>query len=285
VFAAGSNRFVRPALLFEWLCEWAVYGLKRWAFLELLLLVVQAGTTVAVLGAVLSYRKDREREKEQRHNQAWLLINSAQGRGGDGGRVAALHSLHRDSVLLNGVDVHGADLVELHLPGGNLAYSNLQNTRIYGADFRNASFTAAKLDSAEMYAAQLQAAEFLGSSLNYAVLHGSNLSYAEFVMANMRQAVAKFADLHGASFLGTDLRGADLFEIRNWTQSNMRFANVAEVRNAPDGFIEWALAHGAVNLPDDSAWQQFRRARILELCREDLAVQVATGCTRDTWSK
>jgi hypothetical protein len=63
---------------------------------------------------------------KQKHYQAWQVINSAQGKGGSGGRIDALEELHRDAVPLVGVDVSDAFLQGVDLNGANLLRGNFR---------------------------------------------------------------------------------------------------------------------------------------------------------------
>lgn len=61
------------------------------------------------------------------------------------------------------------------------------------------------------------------------------------------------SDLTGVSFSDTDLGGADLrqADLRNlrWKNiRNMKGANIAGIKNPPEGFVAWALSHGAVQI-------------------------------------
>jgi hypothetical protein len=60
--------------------------------------------------AVVSYFSESKDRIKQKHYQAWQVINSAQGKGGSGGRIDALEELHADGVPLVGIDVNGAFL-------------------------------------------------------------------------------------------------------------------------------------------------------------------------------
>ena len=55
------------------------------------------------------------------------------------------------------------------------------------------------------------------------------------------------ADLSGAILDDADLRDTDLRDA-HWQQiKSVRGANIAGLKNAPEGFVVWALANGAVN--------------------------------------
>ena len=57
------------------------------------------------------------------------------------------------------------------------------------------------------------------------------------------------ANLQGADLSSADLRSASLKNI-NWKQiKSIAKANIAGVRGAPEGFLQWALAHGALDSP------------------------------------
>nr|VFJ95213.1 MAG: Pentapeptide repeat-containing protein [Candidatus Kentron sp. H]VFJ95855.1 MAG: Pentapeptide repeat-containing protein [Candidatus Kentron sp. H]VFK02049.1 MAG: Pentapeptide repeat-containing protein [Candidatus Kentron sp. H] len=67
----------------------------------------------------------------------------------------------------------------------------------------------------------------------------------------------KFANLSGAELTGADLSGARLGEIENWKATvSIRKANILGIKNAPEGFREWALEKGAVEMAP-AAWKAF----------------------------
>jgi len=225
------NAWLVPFIAFEWMWEWVAFALSRWSFLE----VLEYLGTFSVLVAVIFYFSESGDRIKQRHYQAWQVINTAQGKGGSGGRIEALEELNADKVPLVGVDVSSAFLQGLNLSGANLVRSDFSS-----ADLRKSSFNAANLNF---------------SNFNFANLRGAMLE-----RANLSQADLRNADLNGASLAGTDLAGAilddadlrhaNLADVR-WRQiQSIRQANIADVVNAPAGFMEWALKNGAVDRPD-----------------------------------
>jgi len=75
------------------------------------------------------------------------------------------------------------------------------------------------------------------------------------------------ADLTGARLSAVNLAGADLFDVRGWREiATVAHANVAELRTAPRGFVEWALLNGAAGGASDGSVdnpEQSREFRIL----------------------
>ena len=65
--------------------------------------------------------------------QAWQVINSAQGKGGSGGRADALHDLAKNGVSLAGVNVDGAWLEHVDLREASLQMASLMNANLHGA--------------------------------------------------------------------------------------------------------------------------------------------------------
>jgi uncharacterized protein YjbI with pentapeptide repeats len=53
-----------------------------------------------------------------------------------------------------------------------------------------------------------------------------------------------------ADLAGADLRPADLRNIQWQNLRDLRMANISDAKNAPAGFVEWALKNGAVQLRD-----------------------------------
>jgi len=65
--------------------------------------------------AVIFYFADSGNRKKQKHYQAWQAINTAQGKGGSGGRIEALQELNADHVSLIGIEASGAFLQGLSI--------------------------------------------------------------------------------------------------------------------------------------------------------------------------
>lgn len=150
--------------------------------------------------------------------QAWQVINSAQGKGGSGGRIEALQSLRRNGVSLagitldgawvEGVDLSGATLVRASLRGCNLERANLAGANLEGADLRDANLVA----------------------------------------ANLTGAMLKDANIEGARLSAATLDNAELFGVVGWASvRSLSHASIEGLRRAPQGFVAFARAQGAVD--------------------------------------
>ncbi|HUH61702.1 MAG TPA: pentapeptide repeat-containing protein [Terracidiphilus sp.] len=228
---AIERRWLTPFVAFEWMWEWVAYALSRWSFLE----VLEYLGTFSVLVAVVFYFSESGDRIKQRHYQAWQVINTAQGKGGNGGRIEALQELNADKVPLVGVDVSSAFLQGLDLRGANLMRSDFSS-----ADLRNSNLAAANLAFA---------------NLNSANLRGASLDHANFANADLRNADLAGssivgADLSGVALDDADLRNADALGIQWQRVKSVQRANIAGLKNAPAGFAAWALKNGAVDRPD-----------------------------------
>lgn len=177
------------------------------------------------------------RARKDTNYQAWQVINSAQGKGGSGGRVDALADLVRNGVSLAGINLDGAWLESIDLRQAALPMASFEKTNLQGARFDDA-----RLDGA--------------------CFRGANLSAASLTNASLRGA-----DLTGARLSAVNLAGADLFDVRGWREiATVAHANVAELRAAPRGFVEWARLNGAVDGSSDGSMdnpEQSREFRIL----------------------
>ncbi|HVU46680.1 MAG TPA: pentapeptide repeat-containing protein [Terracidiphilus sp.] len=228
--ASAKWKWLTPLIAVEWMCEWAAYILSNWSFLE----VLEYLGTFSVLIAVIFYFSESGDRIKQRHYQAWQVINTAQGKGGSGGRIDALQELNADKVPLVGVDVSSAFLQGLDLHGANLMRSNFSS-----ADLRNANFTSV---------------DFTFASLNSANLRNAHLDHAKFTQADLRGSdltgsILMSADLSGATLDDADLSDADLSNIGWQHLSSVKGANIHQVKNAPEGFVVWAMSHGAIDNP------------------------------------
>jgi hypothetical protein len=221
------QRWIIPFVAFEWVWQWAAYLLSRWSFLE----VLEYLSSFSVLVAVIFYFSGSGDRTRQRHYQAWQVINTAQGKGGSGGRIEALQELNADKVPLVGVDVSSAFLRGLRLDHANLLRSDFSAADVRGSDLRSADFTSADLHSANFRNSDLSGASFQSADMHDADLWGSNLTGVRF----------SDADMGGADLRFSDLLNSDWKQIRN-----IKMANIAGVKNAPDGFIDWAMKNGAI---------------------------------------
>ena len=209
--------------------------LGNWVFLEVLEYIGR----FSVLIAVIFYFAESGDRKKQKHYQAWQVINTAQAKGGSGGRIEALQELNRDHVPLVGVDLSGAFLEAVRLPHADLLRSNLQSADIRQALFNSANLTYSNLHSANLRDADLSKAKLEGAILDDADLTGANLSGADLTEVSMDNA---------------DLRSSNLHAIAWQKISGIKLANIYGAKNAPDGFMAWATQHGAVSIESDDQW-------------------------------
>jgi Pentapeptide repeats (8 copies) len=215
-----------PFLATEYASDWAVYWLSNWSFLETL----EYLSSLSVLIAVIFYFAGTNDRIKMRHYQAWQVINTAQGKGGNGGRIDALQELVEDKVALTGVD-----LSEAFLQGVVLDHAKLMRANFHNADVRNGSFAGADLGDATFAGANFRKANFRGAKL-----HG-----ADFTDADLSGADLAGADLTGANLENADLRGADLRDVKWANIASVKMTNLQDVKNIPAEFLSWAVQHGA----------------------------------------
>src|SRR6201992_1928312 len=123
----------RPFYAVNWAFDWLAYLLSRWSFLE----VLEYLGSFSVLVAVIFYFSESGNRTKQRHYQAWQVINTAQGKGGSGGRIDALQELNEDKVPLVGVDVSSAFLQGIRLHHANLLRANFSAADLRNSDLRD----------------------------------------------------------------------------------------------------------------------------------------------------
>jgi hypothetical protein len=223
----ARHRWTVPFVAVDWGWEWAAHFLSNWAFLEALEYLSSFG----VLVAVIFYFAESGERTRQRHLQMWQVMNTAQGKGGSGGRIEALQELNEDHVALVGVDVSGA-----FLRGVKLLKAELLRANLSAVDARDGEFTEADFSFAEM-----QSGNFRNGKFERAILRDADGSDGDFSGANFSGA-----DLSRTDFSNADLRDADLHDAEWKAIKSVKTANIHGVKNAPEGFVEWALKNGAV---------------------------------------
>jgi uncharacterized protein YjbI with pentapeptide repeats len=228
---------LRPFLALEWTWDWLSYLLGNWSFLEVL---EYLGTLSILLGVILYFAESGDREK-QKHYQAWQVINTAQGKGGSGGRKEALQELVADRVDLVGVDVSDAFLMGVQLTRANLARASLR-----GADLRMAVFDQANLEYADLSSANIRNGSMVKAELDYAMFADSDLNGCNLTGANCEDS----------DFSRADLRNCELKNL-NWKGiKEVKLANLFGVKDPPEGFMAWAMKNGAVSIESDAEWEE-----------------------------
>lgn len=231
-----------PLLALEWGWEWIAWALGNWAFVE----VLERLGSFSVLAAVIFYFLGTGTRIRQAHYQAWQVINTAQGKGGSGGRIEALEQLNRGGVSLIGVDVSGAFLRGIRLDNARLSRSNLAS-----ADVRQSSFHRADLDNSTM-----TSANFRNSDFDSANLRDSDLTNADF-----SGAILSYTDLTGVDLSDADLRYADLRGARlDWVRG-AKLANIYGLRNASPAVLKRLITAGAVTIQSDEEWTALENKR------------------------
>jgi Pentapeptide repeats (9 copies) len=225
--AALQHRWMVSLLALEYPFEWLAYLLSRWSLLE----VLDYLGSFSILIAVIFYFSESGDRLKQKHYQAWQVINTAQGKGGSGGRIDALQELNMDGVPLVGVDVSGAFLQGLQLPRARLLRANFN-----AVDARNSGFK-----DADFVWADLRSANFRKSNLTGSNLQDADLSEGDFCGANLTSV--NFA---GATLDDADLGNTDLADIKWQSIQSVKGTSLQQVRNAPKGFLDWAAQHGAM---------------------------------------
>ena len=79
-----------------------------------------------------------------------------------------------------------------------------------------------------------------------------NLFEADLEDSDLVGAILTGANLTATNLKNADLRNTDLSGITWRNIKAIDSANLYGAKNAPDGFIAWALAHGAVAVRGDS---------------------------------
>ena len=232
----AKHGWLVPFIAIEWVWAWLAYWLSGCAFLE----VLEYFGTLSVLLAVVSYFSESKDRIKQKHYQAWQVINSAQGKGGSGGRIDALEELHADGVPLVGVDVSDAFLQDINLSRANLLRAN----------FRAADVRGGNLDGAQMQYVDLASANLRDAILRNTDLRNATLQDADLTGANLSEA-----DLGGANLAKADLRNSD-FRNTKWQKiEGIKLANIFGIKDAPADFLNWAIQNGAISAKSDTEWQ------------------------------
>jgi hypothetical protein len=234
----SRNRIYLSYLYLEWLGSWVAWVLGRSVLLE----VLEYCGTLSLLVGVIFYFAGAKDRLEQKHYQAWQVINTAQGKGGSGGRIDALQELNADRVALTGVNIEDAFLQNIKLPNANLARATLSSADMRGAVLHDSTLQEADLESTNLRDSDLRNIEFSDADMTDADFTGADLRGAD-----LTNAILKYADL----------RNANLEAITNWKAiQSAKLMNIFNCKNPPPAFRDWALANGAVEIDSDDQWNR-----------------------------
>jgi uncharacterized protein YjbI with pentapeptide repeats len=124
------------------------------------------------------------------------------------------------------LDVSGAFLQGIKLANARLLRANFNSADLRDSDFHLANFADADLKSAN----------FRGSNLSKANFHRADLSGSDLGEADLTEA-----NLAGANLDDADLSGANLAGLQWREIASAKNAAIDGVKNAPPGFVEWAM--------------------------------------------
>jgi hypothetical protein len=279
-----AKRLKAPFVFVEWRAETAVYWLKRSALVDLVNII--AGLFVIV--AAWQYVRGADDRKKARQYQAWQVINLAHGKGGSGGRIAALRDLLSEGVDLSGVDLSKAWLMEAPLRGARLRYAKLDSADLWYASLRRSNLAGASAVRADFFSADLRNANISRGDFQDALLVGAQLCWIRVDDTDFRNADFTNSNLLGAEILASDLQGARMLIPYNWRNIvTLGLTNIYGLRDAPEGFERFALdSLGAVAFKSHEDWKRFKedpasaapyRARTLEL-RKRFALRQPSHC-------
>ncbi len=161
------------------------------------------------------------------------------------------------------IRLQGADLEGLNLRRVRASWAFLVNSNLRGADLQSAVLSSSNLE---------------GSDLSNASLKGASLADIRLGGATLFGAILDSSYVRGADLQSVNLEGASLLGIRAWNDiRRVTGANLYRVQNPPDGFLEWAVANGAMCVESAAIWSAVRRGE-MEVPSPPSDVDVNTYC-------
>jgi uncharacterized protein YjbI with pentapeptide repeats len=151
-------------------------------------------------------------------------------------------------------------------------------------DMTGLDLSGAKAADAYWADCNLSRADLYNANLNNASLRRATLAYTQFRDASLVSAVLAGADCANANFKRANLREADLDKAENWAEiDDIAQANIHGIRNAPAGFVEWAISNGAVAVASDEEWKAVLDGR--DVTRPSLTVSLGKVLRFFAWHR
>jgi uncharacterized protein YjbI with pentapeptide repeats len=233
--------WLKPLIFVDWVLARLAYELSQTGLVKIL----GYASVATVIFAALSYITSIDARNEQRNYQAWLVASSG---GGELGK-SALERLHEDGNSLRGIVLQRRWFNGVKLPGADLRDSVLHDLDLSKANLEGADMRMCRLKHTSLRSANLRNANLGGSWLEKAYLGYADMSGAVLVVVKMKDANLFHTNLENA-----DLAGADIENIIHWRKiDSLKNANIHGVKNAPEGFVAWAInTKGAVDHPSSN---------------------------------
>ena len=200
-----SHWYTAPFLWTEWYLSFISYSLNKLAIIKLLEIAGKA----TVLVAIILWFYEAPQRKMKGIRDAWIVINSASGQRGDGGRIDSIEFLAKEGVCLDGISVPMASLDHLQAP----------NCSIRGANFKGSILTASNFQSANLYEAKFN--ECILWDVNFKDVY---IPFADFTNADLIRADFNHADLGAGVLAGANIEGADFRYVKNIIPSRIKTA-------------------------------------------------------------
>ncbi len=151
-----------------------------------------------------------------------------------------LHDAELDNAWLDSADLRKISFRGSKLSKANFNVADLEETVFRFADLKGATFIRSKMPNGHLMFSDAEGAVFSNAMLN-----GTNIN-----QTNLKGALLNNVDVTDATFFKVNLEDADLDGLIGWESiPSIDGTNIANIRNAPEGFVEWALANGAIDQP------------------------------------
>lgn len=205
---------------------WVKEDKSRPTLKESVRILFEDAESIAIVAAVILYFIESPSRREQKHYEAFQVIDNASGTETSYARFKALQDLNNDDVSLMGLDAPGANLKEIVLMAANLRGSNLCEANLSSAQLRSADLSSANFRSAFLISANLSFANLSFANLSFANLRSANLTSADLSSAILNGADLISANLSHANLSDANLAGANLSFV-NLGSANLRTANLS----------------------------------------------------------
>jgi uncharacterized protein YjbI with pentapeptide repeats len=188
---------------------------------------------------------------------------------------ANLFKTNLDGVVLDSANLSGTNLATASVVGAQFYNTDLRYARLDSTSFIGTTLYQVSLDSSSVRKAHWDSVtmneyttahgvDMYRAVIRRAVLRGVHFNEASLLNTDFRGSDLSGADFSAAKLAGADLRGANLIGIKWRHIECIDGANVYAVREAPSGFLAWAVENGAVSEAADSTWNRMKEQLIRE---------------------
>jgi uncharacterized protein YjbI with pentapeptide repeats len=157
--------------------------------------------TISILYSAITILSEKNLRQRNAIFQAWQIINSNEGKAGEGGRSLALEQLLKYKENISGISLENAYLKQININNCVLEKINFMNGKFAKSHFINDSFVLCDFTGSQLEKGIFDNVQYVNSNLNKTRFVMSNFNYCTINNCNSE----KEASFYSSSIMNTTI--------------------------------------------------------------------------------